>query len=235
MVTACDRVGGRPSQPKASRTRWNGASSAACRRQRLAAGRVHKGHGSAGQQQAMAVILRPEKPVVYALAVFGITNQRIAYMFHVTPQLVPASRFGLQGNKAVTGLGVALHREGKLYGGQPPVAGDGILRGQFTAAVPVRYAIALFPQRVIDTTFLRAVPAHHGQIVLAHPACGKLAGQLPGAVAGECRTTARPTSACRACVPGIRAVLSGRAPVAGHSGSRGGRSGCDGPAGRWAC
>ena len=39
-----------------------------------------------------------EKPVVYALAVLGITNYRVAYMFEVTPYLVfaPAARFHLQ-------------------------------------------------------------------------------------------------------------------------------------------
>lgn len=143
----------------------------------------------AAQQQLVTVQMLLEITVMHPLAIGGITDDGMAQVFHVAPQLMLTPRSWPQLDQGVAGAGIAIDGQRQLQSGKAPIMGAR-RQGRSMAlravwCMPATVIVMPSRQRVIDHPLGLRPAAHHRPVALIHLILGKLPPDLTGHFALE--------------------------------------------------
>jgi hypothetical protein len=115
-----------------------------------------------------------EKAIVHTLAVFGITDNRVANVFEVTAYLVFAAGLWCNLHQRVAALRVAINVHRQLDGGQRFKVADCFAGRAGSLLIAVGNLIKFILERMVDGASYRWMPAHNSEIGFFKPVAGKV-------------------------------------------------------------
>ncbi len=118
------------------------------------------------QQQAAAVELLAKEPVVFAAAVFGVADDGVHDVLHMSAQLMLAPGMRREPQQRIACDGVAADGVGQFRRGEPDIVGDGFLCRLVGAGFFVGHFVELLFEGIVDTPLRVGISAYDGEISL---------------------------------------------------------------------